>query len=184
VKLNKNQQQKIILGVMLLGGVIYTANQFLLSPLAVERAKLSEEITANEPKLREMRGQIARTKGFEEKAPQSANLMAQVDSMIPNGAPIAWFPPKVSDFFKANGVDKAVAKFGTESVEKELNGYRRLTWSIDIPDADFLRFAHALSKLENAEPLFEFAGFEIKANREQPDSQRILLSVQNIIKKQ
>lgn len=184
MKLNKNQQQKMILGSMLVVGVLYATNEFLFSPLAVDRARLAEEITAHEPKLREMRGQIARTKGFEEKAPQATKLIAQVDAMIPDGAPIAWFPPKISDFFKLNGVEKAVAKFGTETPDKELTGYRKLTWSIDIPSADFLRFAQALSKLENAEPLFEFTGFEIKANREQPDSQRFLLSVQNIIKKQ
>ncbi len=184
MKLNKDQQQKIILGAMLLVGVIYAANEFLLSPLALERSRLTEEMTANEPKLREMRAQIARTKSSEEKTPQATNLIAQVDSMIPDGSPVAWFPPKVSDFFRANGVEKAVAKFATETTEKELTGYRRLTWSIDIPSADFLRFALTLSKIENSEPLFEFTGFEIKANREQLDSQRILLSVQNIIKKQ
>lgn len=182
MKLSKDQQQKVILGAMLMVGVIYATNEFLLSPLALERAALADEMTSNEPKLREMRGQVARTKGLAEKAPAASKIIDQVGAMIPDGAPVAWFPPKISDFFKAGGVDKAVARFGTEALEKDLPGYRKLSWSVEIPNADFLRFASTLAKIENAEPLLEFTGFEIQANREQADTQRVLLSVQNIIK--
>jgi erythromycin esterase-like protein len=79
-------------------------------------------------------------------------------------------------------VEKAVARFGNETVEKELPGYRKLSWSVEISNVDFLRFATTLAKFENAEPLIEFTGFEIQADREQADTQRVLLSVHNIIK--
>jgi hypothetical protein len=182
MKLSKPQQQKVVLGAMLMVGVIYAVNEFLLSPLALERVALADEMTSNEPKLSEMRGQMARTKGLEEKAPLATQTLSQVAAMIPDGAPIAWFPPKISDFFKAGGVEKAVAKFGNETLEKDLPGYRKLSWSVEIPSCDFLRFATTMAKLENAEPLVEFTGFELQSNREQADSQRALLSVNNIIK--
>lgn len=163
-------------------GVIYATNEFLLSPLANERVALADEMAANEPKLREMRGQVARTKGLSEKVPLASKSIDQVNAMIPEGSPVAWFPPKISDFFKSGGVDKAVARFGNETVEKDLPNYRKLSWSVEIPNVDFLRFATTLAKLENAEPLIEFTGFELQANREQFDTQRVLLSVHNIIK--
>lgn len=182
MKLNKDQQQKIALGVMLMFGVIYATNEFLLSPLAAERLGLSEEMTTAEPRIRDMKGQLARVRGLAEKGPAADKTLAQVNAMIPEGSPIAWFPPKIADFFKNNGVDKAVAKLNNESPEKELTGYRRLVWSIDIPNADFVSFASSLSKLENEEPLFEFSGFELQATRERVDTVRASVTVQNIIK--
>jgi hypothetical protein len=163
-------------------GVIYATNEFLLSPLATERAALSEEIVNAEPHKREMRGQIARTRDLATKGPGAAKLIAQANAMIPDGSPIAWFPPKIVDFFKNNGIDKVTARMGGESPDKDLPGYRKLGWSIDIPSADFANFATTLSKLENQEPLFEFTGFDIQAARERVGYQHVVLTVQNIIK--
>ena len=100
MKLNKDQQQKIALGVMLVFGVIYATNEFLLSPLAAERLGLSEEMTTAEPRIRDMKGQLARVRGLAEKGPAADKTLAQVNAMIPEGSPIAWFPPKIADFFK------------------------------------------------------------------------------------
>ena len=182
MKLNKDQQQKIVLGTMLMFGIIYATNEFLLSPLALERAGIAEEITKAEPQVREMRGQIARTRALAVKGPLATKTIAQVNAMIPDGAPIAWCPPKIAEFFKTNGVEKTTARMNNEAPEKDLAGYRRLMWTIEIPNAEFASLATALSKFENAEPLFEFTGLENQASLDSATAQRATFTVQNIIK--
>ncbi len=180
--LNKDQQQKIMLGTMLMFGIIYATNEFLLSPLANDRASLKDEMMKSEPLFREIRGQIARTRGLEIDGPVASATIAQVNALIPEGAAIAWGPPKIAEFFKSNGVEKATARMTNEIPEKELVGYRRLVWVIEIPNVDFVPFANALAKFENTEPLFECTGFEVQASRDQTGAQRVILNVQNLIK--
>lgn len=182
MKLNKDQQQKIVLGTMLMFGILYATNEFLLSPLATERETIATEITNAEPQMREMKGQVARARALSAKGPVATTMIAQVNAMIPDGAPIAWCPPKIAEFFKKNGVEKATARMNNEAPEKDLTGYRRLMWTIEIPSVEFGSFASALSKFENDEPLFEFTGFEIQASVESAAAQRATLTAQNIIK--
>jgi hypothetical protein len=182
MKLNKDQKQKIILGSMLMVGVVYATNDFLLSPLAAERATMAQTMTDAQPKVREMRGQLARTRDLATKGPLAEKTVKQVNMMIPDGAPIAWFPPKVADFFKSRGIDKAAAKMNNESVDKDLAGYRRLVWAVEIPRVDYVPFGNAIAELENSQPLFEITGFELIATRESPDALRASLTVQNIVK--
>ena len=182
MKLNKDQKQKIILGAMLMAGIIYLTNEFLLSPLATECALLTGQMTEDEPKAREMRGKIARARDLATRTPQATKVINQINSMIPDGSPIAWCPPKFVEFFKRYGTENVVARMGNEMPDKELIGYRRLVWSLDIPRVDFATFTHALADLENAEPLFEFTGFDIQAQGDRVDTQHAILTVQNIIK--
>ena len=182
MKLNKDQKQKIALGTMLMVGIVYVTNEFLLSPLASERETLTAEMTASEPTLREMRGQIVKARTLATKGPEASNLLAQVDAMIPDGAPIAWCPPKIVDFFKKYEIDRVSARMVTEAPEKDLIGYRRLVWNLDIPHVDFATFTHALADFETSETLFEFTGFELQAQSDHLDSQRAILTAQNIIK--
>lgn len=182
MKLNKDQKQKILLGSMLMVGVVYATNEFLISPLAADRVRMKQEMEDAQPKLREMRGQMARTRDLATKSPDAEKTVKQVDAMIPDGAPIAWFPPKIADFFKAKGIEKAAAKMNNEAVDKDLTGYRRLVWAIDIPRVDYAPFGAAVAELENSQPLFEITGFELVATRESPDALRAGLTIQNIIK--
>ena len=182
MKLNKDQKQKIILGVMLMAGITYITDDFLLSPLATERVTLAKEMEANEPNVRRMRGEIAKARDLGLKSPEAKKTISQIDSMIPDGSPIAWCPPRVVEVFKGHGVERVTARMSNESLEKDLTGYRRLVWSIDVPQVDFATFAYILADFENSEPLFEFTGFELQAQGEHPDMQRATLTVQNIIK--
>ena len=61
-------------------------------------------------------------------------------------------------------------------------GFRRLSWSIDLPKIDFVAFASALAQLENEEPLLEVVSLQIDTNREDSESQRALLTVNNLVK--
>jgi hypothetical protein len=108
--------------------------------------------------------------------------MAQIDAMIPEGAPVAWFPTLVADFFKRQGVEKITTRMSSEVADKELTGYRRINWGVDVPKVDCLRFASSLADLENQEPLLEIQGVTIEAVKDNPEAQHVLLTLNNIVK--
>jgi len=115
-------------------------------------------------------------------APKAAATMAQIDAMIPEGAPVAWFPTLVSDFFKKQGVEKITTRMSSEVAEKDLAGYRRINWGVDVPRVDCLAFAASLAELENQEPLLEIQGLTIETLKEDPEAQHVLLTLNNIVK--
>ena len=119
MKLNKDQKQKIVLGSMLMAGIIYITDDFLLTPLALERAAISGEITADEPKFREMRGQINRGRDLGLKSPEALKVTNQINSMIPDGSPIAWCPPRIVDFFKPYGIERVSARMTNETPDRK-----------------------------------------------------------------
>ena len=106
----------------------------------------------------------------------------QIEAMIPEGAPVAWFPTRIADFFKRQGFDKSFTRMNSDVPEKEIPGFRRLTWTVDLPKVEFLPFANAVALLENDEPLIEINSLQIDASREEVETQHALLNVNNLIK--
>jgi len=70
----------------------------------------------------------------------------------------------------------------TEVAEKEIPGYRRINWGVDVPKVDCLRFASSLADLENQEPLLEVQGVTIETLKDDPEAQHVLLTLNNIVK--
>ncbi len=180
MKLNKDQIQKIGLSAMMLVGVVYAYSEFLLGPLQQERAVATASLAALDPQVTAAKKQIARTKGLEAKEPATNLLIQQVGDMIPEGAPVAWFPPRLTDFFKRNGIEKVAARMNNESTEKDLPGFRRINWSLDIPSAEFVKFIAALSSLENEEPLFEVQALEVDTSRDSTQFQHITVNINSL----
>ena len=182
MKLNKDQIQKIVLGGMLFCGVIYSYSAFLLGPLSAAREQAIKDTAELGPKITSARTQISKTKGVAEKAPASLQLVEQVQAMIPQGAPIAWVPTKLAELFKREGVDKVSARMAGEAGEKELTGFGRYVWSVEVPRVEFTTFGRALSALENDEPLMEIQSLEIDAGRDDAQFQRAAITLQNIVR--
>lgn len=182
MKLTKDQIQKIVLGSMLSCGVIYAYFEFLLGPQTAGRERAIKAAAALEPQISAARGQIAKTQALEEKGPEAQRLLDQVKAMIPNGSPIAWLPTKVTDLFKREGVDKVTPRMLNESADKELTGFSRITWAVDVPRGEFLTFAKAVAALENEEPLMEVQSFEIEASRGDIQNQRIAFNLLNLVR--
>lgn len=182
MKLTKDQIQKIVLGGMLFCGVIYSYFEFLLGPVSAGREKAIKDNEALTPKIAAARTQIAKTKAIEAKAPASQLMLAQVKAMIPEGAPIAWVPTKLTELFKNEGVEKASARMTGELTEKELPGFGKFAWAVEVPRVEFVTFAAALSALENGEPLMEVQTLEIEAGRDDVQFQRVSLTLQNIVR--
>ena len=182
MKLTKDQIQKIVLGGMMFCGVIYAYFEFLLGPQTAGRERALKAAAALEPQITAARGQIAKTKAIEEKGPEAQHLLDQVQSMIPEGSPIAWLPTKVADLFKREGVEKATPRILNEAPEKELIGFSKITWAVDVPRVGFMTFAAALSALENEEPLMEVQSIEIEATRGDIQNQRITFNLLNLVR--
>ena len=182
MKLSKDQIQKIALGGMIFCGVIYSYSAFLLGPLSSGREQALKDTEALAPKISAARAQIAKTRGVEDKAPLSLRLLDQVQTMIPPGAPIAWVPTKISDLFKREGVEKVSARMAGELPEKELTGFGRCSWNVEVPRVDLITFGRALSALENEEPLMEIQSLEVDAGRDDVQFQRVSISLQNIVR--
>ncbi len=180
MKLNKDQIQKIGLGAMMLVGVVYTYNEFLLAPLQKEQAVATASLAALDPQVIAAKKQIAKTKALEANEPATNLLIKQVGDMIPEGSPVAWFPPRLADFFKRNGIEKVAAKMNNESTEKDFPGFRRINWSLDVPSAEFVKFIAALSGLENEEPLFEVQAVEVETSRDATQFQHMTVNINSL----
>jgi len=162
-------------------GVVYGYFDILLNPLKKRQLNAAASITSLEPEIQKARNDIKKSISMESDAPKATALVAQVNAMIPEGAPVAWFPTLLTDFFKKQGVDKVTTRLNNEAADTKLPGYRRFNWGVDVPKAECLEFATALAGLENAEPLLEIQNLTIESLRDEPEVQRVLLTVNNII---
>ena len=135
-----------------------------------------------EPQIDAAKGQITKTQSLEKQSPDTMRVVKQVEAMIPDGAPVAWFPPRLSDFFKKNGIDKVTARVNNESLDKDYEGYRRVNWGVELPRVDFISFSAAVADLENEEPLLEIQSIEIEAARDEAQMQRATLILNNLVR--
>jgi hypothetical protein len=182
MKLSKDQTQKIALGAMLFVGVTYSYFEFLLSPLSAGREQAKREGAELVPKIAAARAQIAKTKAIEEKAPGSQLLLEQVNAMIPQGSPIAWVPTELAELFKREGIAKASARMSGEPAEKELTGFGKYAWAVELPSVEFTTFGKALAVLENEQPLMEIQNMEIDAGRSDVQFQHVSINLHNIVR--
>ncbi|MCE9611196.1 MAG: hypothetical protein K8R23_13455 [Chthoniobacter sp.] len=182
MKLGKEEIQKLVLAGLMVVGVIYCYFNLLLGPMGRSQEAARISIEALGPTIAAAKAQIAKTAEVERAAPANMETTRQVTAMIPDGSPVAWFPPRVGEFFKQHGLDKISTRLAGEAAEKEMPGFRRMSWSIDLPKVGFVPFATAVATLENEEPLLEINGLQIEAGRDDIESQRALLTVSNYVK--
>jgi hypothetical protein len=182
MQLNKEEIQKLILGGLLLLGVVYSYFDLLLFPLKKHQEATTKSTVALGPEIQNAQAQIKKTQDLEKTVSEKTVVARQVETMIPEGSPVAWFPTKIGDFLKHLGIEKATTKLNSETVEKELAGFRRLAWGIDVPKVSYSQFGGAICALENEEPLLEVRSMQIDASRDDAETQRAMLTVQNLVK--
>ena len=182
MKFGKDEIQKLALGSLLLVGIVYVYFALLLGPLTQRQEAMRKNIADLDPQIAAAHAQIKKTADAEVTAPKASAILSQVASMIPEGSPVAWFPTRLGDYLKKQGVDKAATRLNTEFDDKSLPGYRRISWSVEVPKVDFIPFATAVAKLENEEPLFEIGSVQIDTSRDDTDSQHVLMTIHNLVK--
>lgn len=182
MKLGKEEIQKMFLGGLMLVGLIYCYFAMLLGPLALKKVQNEKKTEEFRVKIAAAKKELKQAQDVEASAPQSALLLKQIDALIPEGSPVAWFPVRVTELFKQYGLDRTSTRMTQEVPDKELAGYKRLTWGVEITKADFMPMGEAIASFENSELLAEISGVQIESTLEAIGTQRILLTLNSIVK--
>ncbi len=161
MKLDKDNTQKIVLAVILLVGLVYCYFTMLLGPLDKGQIAATHRMAELTPQIAAARETIKATQALEAKAPVANETLEQIKGMIPMGAPIAWFPPRMADFFKRQGIEKSATRLSGDLLDPSMPGFRKLLWTIDLPKVEFVPLAIAIQGLENEEPLIEVTSLQI-----------------------
>jgi hypothetical protein len=186
VSLNKDQIQKV--GLSLVGFIflLYVYFTFFLGPLARSRNSMLAAIADKQGKLNSSKSELAKAANLERQAKSATSRFDQLKKLNPEGAPIAWFPPRMKVFFANEQIDKAVARLENNSGFKqpELSGWLKYNWLIDLPAVDYGRLGKAIADLENTEPLLNITKVSIRTMADTPEFQQVVLGVTDVIEKQ
>lgn len=178
VKLSKDQTKKLFLSTMGFFVLIYVYFSFFLGPLNSSRDTALAQINDLQDKVANSKNELTKTAKLEKQAETATSRFAALKALSPEGAPIAWFPPRLKTFFANQQIDKASARLETNSAYKEadLAEWTRYTWVIELPQADFSTLGKAVAALENSEPLLSITRINIKALAEDPQFQQVTLT--------
>lgn len=177
IKLSKDQIQKVLLSGMGFVALVYVYFSFFLGPLSSSRDSMLSQINDLQGKVDNSKNEITKTAKLEKQAEAATTRFAALKALSPEGAPIAWFPPRIKAFFANQEIDKASARLENSSTYKEadLAAWMRYSWLIELPQADFSTLGKAIATLENSEPLLSVTRISIKALPEDPQFQQVTL---------
>ena len=183
MKLNKDQIQKIVLSSLMMIALIYCYFTFLIDPLGRRDKNNAAAIEELDGKLATARTAIKRSKSVQDQAKTAEETLAQVGDMVPEGAPIAWFPPRIKAFFDRHNLkNTTVQSMGEDAIDPTLGGYRAARWSINIPQTGMAQLGIALAGLENEEKLLEITRLQITSVADSPEKQRVVMNVVTLLK--
>lgn len=184
-KLTKDQIQKLVFSALGFVFLLYVYFTFFLGPLNRSRAAMLVTIQDQQNKLDESKDKMKKAVSLEQQAKTATSRFAALRALNPEGAPIAWFPPRIKAFFANQQIDKAVARLdnGAAFKEAELSGWTKYNWLIDLPQADFASFGTAVAELENTEPLLSITRLHIQTLPSQQQFQHVELAAATIIEK-
>lgn len=182
-KLSKDQIQKLALSVIGLIALVYVYFSFFLGPLNRNRAAMEVTLADLQGKLGNSKAEMAKAKNLERQAGDATARYAALQALAPEGAPIAWFPPRIKAFFANQKIDKVVARLANSAPVEQagLEGWLTYNWLIDVPQAEFSTLGAALAELENSEPLLSINKVTIHTAADQPQYQQIELAAANVI---
>ena len=178
VKLSKDQFKKLCLSAMGFIVLVYVYFSFFLGPLNSSRDSALAQIDELQGKVANSKNELTKTAKLEKQAETATTQFAALKALSPEGAPIAWFPPRIKTFFANQDIDKASARLESNSPYKEadLANWTRYGWVIELPQADFSTLGRAVAALENGEPLLSITRINIKALSEDPQFQQVTLT--------
>jgi hypothetical protein len=185
LKISKDQVQKLALSAIGFVVLLYVYFSFFLGPLNASRNAMLLKISDRQSKLSDSKNEITKAVNLEQQATKATARFAALKALSPEGAPIAWFPPRMKVFFANQQIDKALARLesNTPFKEPELSSWMRYSWIIDLPGADFGALGTAIAELENTEPLLSVTKIKIQTSPEQPEFQQVTLTAATTIQK-
>jgi len=184
-KLTKDQVQKLAFSALGFIFLLYVYFTFFLGPLNRSRAAMLVTIQDRQSKLDESKDKMKKAVTLEQQAKTATSRFAALRALSPEGAPIAWFPPRIKTFFANQQIDKAVARLenSTAFKEAELSGWMKYNWLIDLPQVAFAALGTAIARLENTEPLLSITRLHIQTLASQPQFQHVELAAASTIEK-
>ena len=184
-KLTKDQIQKMVLSGLGFIALIYVYFSFFLGPLNRSREGMERSITDVQAKLGASKSEMKKASNLEQQATDATTRFATFKSLSPEGAPIAWFPPRMKVFFAHQQIERANARLETSAPfkEPELAEWTRYSWLIDLQQTDFATAGRAIAELENTEPLLSIGKVTIKAIADDPQFQQVSLTANTTIMK-
>ena len=182
-KINKDQIQKIALSVLGFVGLIYCYFNFFLGPLNKSRAAMSATIADVQAKTASSKAEMKKTASLEMQAKEATGRYEALKATTADGAPIAWFPPKMRTFFGEQQIDKVTARLESSADFKqpELSDWVKDTWAVELPQSEYSALGKAIAQLENAEPLLAIQHVVIHAVPEEPQYQQVSLLAQTVL---
>lgn len=186
MKLTKDQVKKLSLSVMGFVFLLYVYFSFFLGPLNRSRDGMLRKMKDLQSKLDASKEEMNKAVKLEQHTKTATSRFVALKALNPEGAPIAWFPPRVRTFFANQQVDKVVARLESSIAFKqnELSGWMKYNWIIDLPQADYGTLGRAIAELENTNPLLSITKLNIKTSPDQPQFQHVDLAAVNVIQKQ
>src|SRR5438046_443986 len=119
INLTKDQIQKLGLSSIGFVALLYVYFSFFLGPLNASRKSMLTTIQGLQAKLGSSKSEMAKATSLENQASTATTRFAALKSLNPEGAPIAWFPPRVKTFFARQQIDKATARLENSAPYKE-----------------------------------------------------------------
>ena len=183
-KFSKDQVQKMFLSSLLMVGLIYCYFTFLVGPLGKADTAHEASIAALDDQLAKARGEVKRSKAMQEQAKTAEETLAQVNDMIPDGAPIAWFPPRIHAFFERHNLKGVVVRQSAidGAPDPTMHNFRTADWTIDVPQTGVTPLGIALAGLENEEKLLEITHLQITTLADSPEKQHVSMNVSTLLK--
>jgi len=183
MKFEAEEIKKAVLSGIMVIIVLYCYKNLMLDDLNRREQHANETIAAVSGPLSKAKEQISKTMALQESAPTDNQTLEQIKALIPQGEPITWFPPRIVDFFKRQGFDKITPpRKGTESLDPNLPGFKKITWSIDLQRTEFVQLGIAIAGLENEEPLLEITGVQIDESSDNLQFQHATMSVTTLVR--
>ena len=184
-KLTKDQIQKMCLSGLLMAALLYCYSQFLLDGLNRQEKGATAALTDIEGKIAGAGGRLKRLKALEEQSRDAAERSAAVNALIPEGEPIAWFPPRMKAFFDRHNIRETVVRLDRKEKPTEVelvNTYNVFQWNVELPSVGFTPLGIALAGLENEESLLEINRVQISTQPTAPEQQRVTLGCASLLR--
>jgi hypothetical protein len=183
--LNKDQIKKVILSGFGFVFLLYVYFTFFLGPLNKSRQAAQAAIADVQHKIDTSKGETAKTASLERQAKDLTGHYAALKALNLEGAPIAWFPPRIKSFFADQKIDKVMARLEatTNFKEADLSGWTKYDWLIDLPQTDYASLGQAIASLENREPLLCIKKLNIHLTAQEPQFQQVTIAATTAIEK-
>ncbi len=184
-KFSKDQIKKLMLSAMGFVVLLYVYFSFFLGPLKRAHESTLAQIADRQKKIDTSKNEMTRASALERQAKDAATRFAALKALSPDGAPIAWFPPRMKTFFANQHIDRAVARLesNTNFKQNELAAWTKYNWLIELPQADFAALGASIAELENTQPLLAITKLSIHVLPDQPQFQQVGIAATTVVEK-